>query len=157
MKKYLACSLLLAFISAFSASAQLADKAEIQSVKEDYLGLNPASKPISLIDFSKLKWSQSYSISYFSGAGSSGTVGFYTSSIFYEFTPSLSIDVTLGIAHDPAALFNRNVQTNAALYPAVNLDYHPSENFRMSVGFVSHPGFYSNPYYPYRFNDWRRY
>jgi hypothetical protein len=137
---------------------QMADQAEIQSVKEDYLGLKPASKPFSLIDLSKLHFSHSYSFTYFSGGGTSGSVGLYTGSMLYEISNSLSLDVQLGIAHDPSALFNNNVETNASFYPAVNLDYHPSSNFRMSIGFQSVPGFYqnpySNPYYPY---NWRRF
>jgi hypothetical protein len=137
---------------------QMADKAEIQSVKEDYLGLKPVSKPFSLIDLSKLHFSHSYSFTFFSGGGTSGSVGLYTGSMFYEFSHSLSLDVQLGIAHDPSALFGNNVGTDASFYPAVNLDYHPSNNFRISVGFESHPGFYQSPYvYPYYPYNWRRF
>jgi len=125
------------------ALAQMADKAEVKSLKQDYLGLMPANKPFSLIDLSRVKWSHSYSVMFFSGGGSSGSMGMYTGSMFYEISSSLSIDLTLGIAHNPGSLFNRNINGDAALYPAFNLDYHPSDNFRISVGFISHPGFYN--------------
>lgn len=151
------CVLLAAFTS--NAFGQLADKADVQSAKQDYLGLNPVGKPFSLIDLSRIKWSNSYSVSYFSGGGTSTSLGFYTSSIFYEFTPSLSIDVQLGIAHNPGALFNQNVENDASFFPAVNIDYHPSERFRLSIGVASYPGYYYNPYNtynPYRIYDWRR-
>jgi len=138
-------------------SAQMLDKAEIQSVKKDYLGLNPVSKPFSLIDMSRIKFSHSYSFSYHSGGGTSGSVGLYTGSIFYELSPSLSLDIMLGIAHNPGALVNDNIQTDAAFFPAFSLDYHPSNNFRLSLGFESRPGYNQNLYnyyYPY---NWRRF
>ncbi|MEW5924578.1 MAG: hypothetical protein AB1746_11380 [Candidatus Zixiibacteriota bacterium] len=159
MKKYFifACLLTLAFVS--NATSQMIDQADVQSAKQDYLGLNPVSKPFSLIDLSRVKWSNSYSVSFFSGGGTSTSLGYYTSSIFYEITPSLSVDMQLGIAHNPGALFNRDVDNNASFFPAVNLDYHPSERFRLSIGVASYPGYYYNPYYsydPYRLYDWRR-
>ena len=144
---------------ALNASAQLVDKAEIQSVKENNLGLKPAAKPFSLIDLSRIKWSHSYSVSYFSGGGSSTGMGLYTGSMFYEISSSLSIDMQLSVAHNPGSLFNNSAANEASFYPAVNLDYHPSDNFRLSVGFISVPGnYYYNPYYlnnPYRMYDWR--
>ena len=133
---------------ATTVSAQLVDQAEVQSVKKDYLGLTPVDKPFSLIDISRIKISHSYSISYFSGGGQSSSLGMYTGNIFYEITPSLSLDVALGIAHNPGALFNQSMTTDAQFYPAMQLDYHPSEKFRLSVGFISYPGYYYyNPYY----------
>ncbi len=158
MRKLFCLTALSILILTGLAFAQMADKAEIQSAKEDYLGLNPVSKPFSLIDLSRLHFSHSYSFSYFSGGGTSGSVGLYTGSIFYELSRSLSLDVELGIAHDPAALFGNSVGTSAAFFPAVNLDYHPSGNFRLSIGFESHPGFYrSSYYYPYYTDNWRRF
>lgn len=147
-------------ISVAYSSAQLADKAEISTVKKDYLGLKPVSKPFSLIDLSRVRWSHSYSVSFFSGGGTSGSVGLYSGSLFYEFTSSLSIDLRLSVAHNPGSFFDRDKSPDASLFPAVNLDYHPSENFRLSVGFASYPGIYYNPYYyypyyPHRALDWR--
>ncbi len=158
MRKLFCLTALSILILTGLAFAQMADKAEIQSAKEDYLGLKPVSKPFSLIDLSRLHFSHSYSFNYFSGGGTSGSVGLYTGSIFYELSRSLSLDVELGIAHDPAALFGNSGGTDAAFYPAVNLDYHPSRNFRLSIGFESHPGFYQSPYYyPYYTDNWRRF
>ncbi len=160
MRKLTIWTSILILVSGGVAFGQMADKAEIQSVKEDYLGLNPVSKPFSLIDLSRIHFSHSYSFSYFSGGGTSGSVGLYTGSIFYELSNSLSLDVQIGIAHNPGALVNNNLETDAAFYPAARLDYHPSNNFNISIGFESHPGYYYrnpyyyNSYYPY---NWRRF
>jgi hypothetical protein len=128
-----------------AVSAQLSDDSDIRSIKRDYTGLKPAESPFSLIDLSRIQWSHSYSVSFFSGGGQSGSLGMYTGSLFYEFSRSLSMNIRLGIAHNPGSLFNSNVSNDAMFYPAVNLDFHPSENFSISVGFASYPGIYYNP------------
>jgi len=131
----------------------MADNTEINKMKKDYLGLKPASHPFSLIDFSKLKWTHSYSISFFSGGGTSGTNGLYVSNIFYEFSSKLSLSLKLGIAHDPGSLFDRNGGQNANFLPGIHLDYHPSPNFTISAGFDTYQQNlynYYNPYYNFR-------
>ncbi len=157
MRKLFCLTALVISIMSGMAFGQMVDKAEIQSAKKDYLGLNPVSKPFSLIDLSRLQFSHSYSFNYFSGGGTSGSVGLYTGSIFYELSRSLSLDIRLGIAHDPGALFGNSLNSDAAFFPAVNLDYHPSRSFRLSIGFESHPGFYRSPYYPYNSYNRRRF
>ena len=152
--------LIITLIGALAPSgmAQLADKAEIGTIKNDYLGLKPASKPFSLIDLSKIKWSNSYSMSFFSGGGNSGSVGLYTGLISYEFSSALTLGLKLGIAHDPAALFNRQANSSTAFLPGFSLDYHPSEHFRFSIGMDSYGGAGFYPYRPYRNNGnllWR--
>ncbi|SYZ72987.1 conserved exported hypothetical protein [Candidatus Zixiibacteriota bacterium] len=158
MKKSILLSVLLVFLFAFLASAQMVDKAELGTTSGDYLGLKPALKPFSLIDLSKFKWSQSYSLSFFSGGGSSGSVGLYTGSLLYEMSRSLSMNFVLGIAHNPGSLFDRTQSTNAAFFPGFNLDFHPSNSFHLSVGVQAIPGnyYYYNPYSPYGYYyPWR--
>ncbi len=146
MKK-LSLSIFLTIAMLFSiASAQMADKAELQSMKSDYLGLAPASKPFALIDLSRLQWSHSYSLSFFSGGGSSQTIGLYTGSIFYEITPNLSLNFKLGIAHNPSGVFDNSLSNNATLLPGLRLDYRPSDNFRITAGFDTYYGNYLYPY-----------
>jgi len=153
MSRISICCLMILVTVGGVALAQTVDEAEMNNMKKDYLGMQPAAKPFSLIDLSRLQWSHSYSVTYFSGSDHSGSMGMYAASVFYELSPALSLDILLGIAHDPGALFNQNTPVNAAYYPSIHLDYHPSNNFRVSVGFVSHPGFY-NPYYFNKRYDW---
>lgn len=155
MRKVVNYLIVLVMLMAITATAQMADQAEIQSIKKDYLGLNPVSKPFSLIDLSRLKFSHSYSVSFFSGGGNSGSLGMYTGTIFYELTPSLSLDIALGIAHNPGLLFGTQSLTDARFFPAAELNYHPSEKFRLSIGFASYPGYNNNRYYPGYRNFWR--
>jgi hypothetical protein len=146
MKKILYLTITLTMVFSIGIKGQMIDKMEVESAKKDYTNLKPAVSPFSLIDLSRVKWSHSYSVSYFSGGGYSGSQGLYIGSLFYEFSPSLSMNINLGIGHNPGAMFNSNLNSDARFYPSVNLDYHPSDNFRLHVGFTSYPGIYYNPY-----------
>jgi hypothetical protein len=153
MRKTIGITLLFLFLISVSVSAQMVDKVEIDNMKKDYLGLKPAGQPFSLIDFSKLKWTHSYSISFFSGGGTSGSNGLYMSNIFYEFSSKLSMNLKLGIAHDPGSIFDRSGGQKADFLPGIQLNYHPTPNFTFSAGFDTYPqNLYNryNSYYNYR-------
>ncbi len=157
MKKVSLIILLVLFTLGSSALAQFTDKSEFDNIKKDYLGLKPADKPFAFIDLSKLHWNHSYSMSFFSGGGTSGSVGMYTGSVLYEISPSLLLNLKLGVAHNPGSLFDRSVNTDAVFLPGLRLDYQPSQNLHISIGFDSYPGSDYYPYSPYRNPyHWRR-
>lgn len=115
--------------------SQTIDRAELEKItRENALGVEPAVSPYSLIDLSRLKFSHSYSMSFVSGSGYSGSMGIARTSMFYEFSPSLSLTLNLGLAHDPSSVFG-NAGSSATFLPGFTLDYHPSDNFRMSVSY----------------------
>jgi hypothetical protein len=143
MKSITGAIIIILLIGLPPVSAQMADKVELDSMQKDYLGLKPADAAFSLIDLSRIHWSHSYSISFFSGGGTSGSLGMYTGSIFYDISSSLSLNLKLGIAHNPGSLFDRSVSTNAAFLPGVMIDYHPSDKLHISAGFDT---YYGNPY-----------
>jgi len=143
MKQIIIIFIMLVF--SLSAYGQLADQAEIANVNNNTgIGLNPASSPFSLIDLSRVKWSHSYSVSFFSGGNNSSSLGLWNSSMFYEFSNNLSLTLNLGVAHDANALFGGESSFSKIL-PGFLLDYHPSNNFNLRVGFQSYAGY--NPYY----------
>lgn len=134
-----------------SVSAQLADQAEVENVNSNKgIGLNPASTPFSLIDISRVKWSHSYSVSFFSGGNSTSSLGLWNTSMFYEFSKNVSLTLNLGVAHDANSLFGGESNYSKIL-PGFLLDYHPSRNFNLRVGFQSYSGYY--PYYDYLYDN----
>ena len=143
MKQIIIILTLLLF--SFTASAQLADEAEVANVNNNTgIGLNPASSPFSLLDFSKVKWSHSYSMSFFSGGNNTSSMGLLNTSMFYEVSNNLSLTLNLGVAHDANALLGGE-NSFSKILPGFLLDYHPSNNFNLRVGFQSYAGY--NPYY----------
>ncbi|HOD66603.1 MAG TPA: hypothetical protein PK186_08970 [candidate division Zixibacteria bacterium] len=132
---------------AASAAAQMSDRADLEAAaRANVMGIEPAKSPLSLIDLSRLHWSHSYSLSYLSGGGQSASVGMLTTSMFYEFSPKLSLLLNVGVAHNAGALWGEGV-SDATVLPGFMLDYHPSESFRMTVGMQSYTGGWYGPYY----------
>ena len=150
-------SIFAVIILAASVSAQLVEEAPVPNdVAQSSFGSRPASTPFSLLDLSRIRWSNSYSVTYFSGGNSSGTLGLFNTGMLYEFSPKLSLNLNIGIAHNPGALWGDSRNNNTELLPGFLLDYHPSEKFRMSVGFQRFVGnnFYPNYYDRGIFSDW---
>lgn len=158
MKKLAA--VLIIGLFAFSAMAwgQMADRAELKNVTEKYnKGL--AKQPgFSLLDPSRLNLSHSYSLSFFSGGGVSGSLGLYNGTLTYQLAKPLTLSLNLGILHDPGALYDRNrgLKTSTTFLPSGRLDWNPSNNFRMSVSFQTYPAVdYFNSSYGFgRYQHW---
>ena len=128
-------------------SGQMVDRAELESISRvNALGVNPVDKPFSLIDLSRLQWSHSYSLSYVSGGAYSGSTGILNTSMFYEFSPKLSLLLNIGIAHNAGVIWGDG-NNAASVLPGFVLDYHPSDKFQMTIGVQTIRGDAYNPYY----------
>lgn len=151
MKKILVLYILLVFV--YSSFGQSADKAKINEInRTNTFGVKPAVTPFSLLDLSRIRWSHSYSVSFFSGGYGSSSVGLLNSTMMYDISPKISLSLNLSIAHNPSALWG-NGNSNSSFLPGFLLDYHPSNKFRMTVG-MQYYNNYNSPYYfrPYRGN-----
>ncbi len=146
MKKIL---IMILFLSAVTTQAQLVENASIDRVQNSPSHvLKPAATPFSLLDFSRIKWSHSYSVNYFSGGTSSNSLGIWNTSMFYEISSKLSLALNVGVAHDPTAMWG-DANNKTDILPSFMLDYHPSENFKVSISMQSYKGnnLYGTPYY----------
>lgn len=134
--------------SVFAQGGNISDATDLRLRTEiNALGVKPAVNPFSLIDFSRVKWSNSYSVNFFSGGLGSSSVGMYNSKLYYDFSNSLSLSLNLGILHDIGGNSNYSLSDKSAFFlPGFNLDYHPSENFRMSITYQKYQG-YGYPIY----------
>jgi hypothetical protein len=143
MKILLAVIVVLAL--AVSVSAQSSDAAKLNAIsRSSSLGIKPASSPFSLLDLSKMHWSQSYSMSFISGGGYSGSVGLLRTSMLYDLSSQFTLGLNLGILHNAGALWGDG-STNASFLPGFWLDYHPSRQFNMSINVQ----WYQGGYYPF--------
>ena len=144
-------SLLIITATVLLAGACLAQQADIASLKGSSsssltgLGVNPANTPFSLIDLSRIKWSHSYSVAFFSGGGTSGSAGLWNTSLDYEISSKLFLSLNVGVLHNPGAIWG-HAESNATFLPGFRLDYRPSNNFMMSVSVQQVAGYY-DPYY----------
>lgn len=134
--------------SIFAQGGNMADAADLKSMTENNsLGVKPVANPFALLDLSRIKWSHSYSVNFFSGGLGSSSVGMYNTNMYYDISKSLSLSLNLGIAHDIGGSFNSISENRSSSFlPGFNLDFHPSENFRMSINYQKYQG-YGYPIY----------
>jgi hypothetical protein len=106
----------------------------------------------SLFNPSKLKIHQSYSFGYYSGGGTSGSVGYYLNSIEYAFSDPLKIRVDLGFLHSPTSILSGH-SNSGVFVPGFSLDWRPSRYFNFRLDYQHVPAynnagpFYFNPSY----------
>jgi hypothetical protein len=137
--------------------AQSTDVATLNAAGQNNpLGVKPAANPFSLLDMSRIRWSSSYSVGFFSGGGISGSQGLLNTTMFYELSPTLSLAFNLGILHNTSALLG-NGSTSATVLPGFRLDWRPSEKFQLMLNvqrvsglgapyYFGSPSYWSNPW-----------
>jgi hypothetical protein len=115
----------------------------------------------SLLDPDRLSISQSYTFSYYSGGGRSGSIGMLMNSIEYRVSNPLKITLDIGVLHNPSAIVSRTGNGfSPTMVPGFKLQYRPSEKFFFQVDIRSYPAYYyGNPHSGYYWgseNYWNR-
>lgn len=120
----------------------------------------PSGMGWGLLDPSRFRMKQSYSLSYMSGAGGSGSVGMYVNNIEYQLFKPLTLKVGLGYMHQPFGSQGANsgglAIDNGFFIPSAGLEYRPSENFLLKVDFRQYPSG-SSPYSRWGYGGWTPY
>jgi hypothetical protein len=132
--------LVAALLCGVSVSAQHVDRAVLeQASTANPIGIKPSSSLFSLIDLSKICWSNSYSVSYLSGGNYSGSMGMLHTSMMYPISSKLNLAVDLGLAHSISGNLTQPGQ-NVSVLPSFWLDFRPSKNVSMSLSFQTIDG-----------------
>jgi len=101
----------------------------------DYFS-NLGKSGFSLLDPSRISMSNSYTFSYFSGNGYSGSVGMLMNSIEYRVSNPLTVTFNLGVLHNPSALVSRTQGgISPRFMPGFQLRYRPGDNFLFQMDF----------------------
>ncbi|EQB62730.1 MAG: hypothetical protein RBG1_1C00001G0309 [candidate division Zixibacteria bacterium RBG-1] len=108
--------------------------------------LTPNNTRFSLLDLSRLKIRNSYTVSYLSSGNRSGSFGLFVTSFEYQLSNPLNIQVDLGYLHQPFSMGRNNIDINSRILPNVRVNYSPSPYFNLSVNFMSMGNQYR--YYP---------
>ncbi|HEX7401205.1 MAG TPA: hypothetical protein VF369_03415 [candidate division Zixibacteria bacterium] len=112
------------------------------------LGSKSNAQTFSLLDPSRFKLYQSYSFSYFSGGGTNGSLGIYTTTLNYQISNPLSLTLSLNYLHQPLSVAGRNNGgIKNAVLPNFQLYYRPNSSFSFMINVVTCP----SP------NDWGNY
>jgi len=97
----------------------------------------------SLLDRSRLQLHHSYSFSYVSSGKYSGSYGLYQTSIGYQFSNPLYLQVDLGYLHQPFG-FKNNLNLDDRFFPNFHLLYNPTGNFSFSINVLTGPSNFQN-------------
>lgn len=140
--------ILLVIVFASSSFAQLSDVATLEKARDTRtFGIKPVSSLFSLIDMSKIRFSNSYSVSFFSSGSNSGSLGMLNSNMFYDFSKKLTVGINLSLFHNPNSIFDRSANANESILPGFMIDYHPSKNFNLRIDYRSQDRNLYQPYY----------
>ena len=102
-----------------------------------------ARSGFSLLDPSRFRIHNSYSLSFLSGSGQSGSIGLFMSTIDYQISRPLSLRVGLGYLHQPLGfLKNTTGPGQGRILPNATLDYRPSDKFHFILDFRTVPASY---------------
>lgn len=120
----------------------------------------PSGMGWGLLDPSRFRMRQSYSLSYMSGDAGSGSVGMYMNTIEYQLFKPLTLHVGLGYLHQPFGSRGANSAGLAVddgfFIPSAGLEYRPSENFLLMVDFRQYPSG-TSPYSRWGYGGWTPY
>ena len=155
MRRLLIC--LIAILSVWGLSyGELGVKPEALNVpKESAPGINldRVGKTLGglkgLLDPQRLSRSQSYSMGFYSGSGSSGMEGIYLNKMEYRASNALSFKMDVGFLYGSGSLFNRLSGSNEGkiVIPRMGFEYRPTSYFSIRMEYSNLPGRY------YRYRD----
>lgn len=113
-----------------------------------------ARSGFSLLDPSRFRIHNSYSLSFLSGSGQSASVGLFMSTIEYQISRPLSLRVGLGYLHQPLG-FLKNVggPEQGRFLPNVRLDFRPSDKFYFILDYRMIPSSYDRMGYGREWNS----
>lgn len=150
------------------AQAPVPPTAEVANSQPSFTGASRAGDLVNapsglgwgLLDPSRFRMRQSYSVSYMSGSGSSGSVGVYMNNIEYQLFKPLTLRVGLGYLHQPFGSRGANsagISVDDGFFiPSAGLEYRPSRNFLLMVDFRQYPSG-TSPYSRWGYGGWRPY
>jgi len=153
LKIFISAVMVILFFAAFTPIQ--AQTTTDNSTTTNLLGSESNTKTFSLLDPSRFKLHQSYSFSYFSGGGTSSSLGIYTTTLNYQISNPLSLTLSLNYLHQPLTVVGRNYDgIKNAVLPNFQLYYHPNSNFSFMINVVTCPspndwGYYY-PWYEHR-------
>ncbi len=108
--------------------------------------LTPNHSRFSLLDLSRLKIRNSYTVSYLSSGKQSGSFGLYVTSFEYQLSNPLNIQVDLGYLHQPFSMGRNNIDIDSRILPNVRVNFSPSPYFNLSINYISMGNYFR--YYP---------
>ena len=156
MKRFLGCVLILTFswvsFTSLASPQSFSQASEKSYVDQSFLGLDSKNKSFSLLDPNRVKMWHSYSLSYFSGGGTSRNIGLYLNTIEYRLSDPLRLQVSLGYLHQPFSVIGGTASGGKVL-SNFQLWYNPSSKIYLHINISTAPLLYDRYLYD---NFWNK-
>lgn len=145
MKKILFIVLLIGNSMVFS---QFKDQKVLPDIRGSITNNSPSQNIFGFFNPNNFFMKHSVSLSYATSGGDAISLGVYTNSMMYKFSDKLNIQIDASLVNSPYSSFGKSFsnQINGIYLSKAELNYQPSDNFKMSVRFSQFPGNYYNRY-----------
>ncbi len=130
---------------ALSLAQSLTEKPNLQN--NHLQSLTPNQSRFSLLDLSRLKIQNSYTFSYLSLGKRAASFGVYTTSLEYQISNPITLNVDLSYLHQPFSVGKNNLNLDSRILPNFRLNYSPNPNFNFSINFITYNNYYLNNLY----------
>lgn len=126
--------------------AQFKDQKIMPDIKRGIINNNPSSNIFGFFNPNNFFMKHSVNLSYATFGGNAVSLGVYTNSMMYKFSDKLNIQVDASLVNSPYSSFGKEFsnQINGIYLSKAELNYYPSENFKMSIRFSQYPSAYYN-------------
>ncbi len=130
---------------------QFKDQNNLPDIKGSIVNNNYSPNILGFFNPNNFFMKHSVSLSYATFGGNAVSMGVYTNSMMYKFSDKLNIQVDASLVNSPYSSFGKDFsnQINGIYLSKAELNYQPSENFRMSLRFSQYPGNYYNDRFGY--------
>lgn len=155
-RSVLAIAMFLAMIFVtMESSAQFRDQQPgAPRVASSIVGGGQGSSMFSWFNPENFNMSHSYTMSYMTMGGRGLALGMYTSSMQYQISDPLDVQLDVSVMHSPYSSFHNNLNDLSGVFISrAQVNYQPTENFRIQVQYRQMPHSmygYGSPFY----NPW---
>ncbi len=127
--------------------AQFKDQKIIPDIKGSITNNSPSQNILGFFNPNNFSMKHSISLSYATAGGNAISLGVYTNSMMYKFSDKLNIQVDASLVNSPYSSFGKEFsnQINGIYLSKAEVNYQPSDNFKMSIRFSQYPGNYLSP------------
>ena len=123
----------------------------------DYLrsgdGFNLGIQPSGLFDPSRMSFTHSYSMNYFSSGGAALAQGLFMETIRYRLSNPVTLTLNLGYLHQPYSTFDSGVgpSQSGEFLGGASLTWRPADNMFLHIELANYPKYYGYGAYPRSF------
>lgn len=145
---------ILFLIISSALSAQFKEESnKTVDLKKGMINNSPSSLFLDFLNPNNFSMNHSFSLSYSGFSGGGMALGVYTNSLAYKIADNFNIEADISLVNSPYNTFGKEFtdQLNGVYLSRLEMNYKPSDNFRVVLQYQQIP---MNSYSPYRYSPY---